>query len=56
VNFGTFFICKPEILVFRLLGFGAVLFDNEAELATSIHKSVWAVPVFPGFRFGFLAP
>lgn len=59
LNFQTFWIWRPDIFTFRLLGFGVVAYDWEAlgpEMQARMERQAWFVPILPGWRFAYVAP
>lgn len=56
LNFDTFYICRPEVVQFRVLGFGALLFDARSPVGQAIGSRIMALPVFPGWRFSLCSP
>lgn len=55
MNFGTFFIWKPDVLTFRLLGFGLFACNRHA-LPIISKETPWMIPISPSWHFCLVAP
>jgi len=55
MNWSTFFICKPELFTFRLLGFGLFACNRHA-LPIISKERPWMIPISPSWHFCLVAP
>lgn len=57
MNWQTYFIWKPAIFTFRVLGFGVFLHHvHELPISKAQAGKLWLVPILPNWRFAFVAP
>lgn len=52
----TFFVRTPGLLCFRFHGWGLILWSTTVPVLQEKDHSLLAVPVWPGWRFAWLAP
>lgn len=56
MNINTFFICKPSVFTFRVLGFGVFACRSDFPLPRAVDGSLWLVQILPNWRMAFLWP
>lgn len=55
MNWSTFFIWKPDIFTFRILGFG-LFACNRFALPIIAKEKPWMIPISPSWHFCLVAP